>query len=178
MSTMSALPHNLVANAAHSPQDQHEREQTWFMINRAYQNIYGLNLPADATYQRTIFDAALALRRDARCATITDKMLLEAVEDIIRISDEHHNRARKHLARASNPVYLRETAMDNIVEKQKYLQAIGQFKPDSSVKVGCTGSQCTALDGRISRMQRRLSSSEMMELAYQQLAFNTTNKTS
>lgn len=177
MTIGNSLPDNLTAQSPHSPTDRHEREQTWFIINRAYQNIYGMNLAADPGYQQIIFDAALNLRRDPRSANLDEKSLLNAVEDIIRISDEHHRLANKHMSRASNPVYLRETAIDNIIEKQKYLQAVGEIIPNSEVTAGCQLDGCTELDGRVRRLERRKpSSSEIMELAYQQLALNSSKR--
>lgn len=110
------------------------RERTWYLINRAYQNLYGLSMPGDPPYQQAIFNAALQLMRDARSQTLDSKLLLQAFEDIIRISDEHYRQAQKHLSRASNSVYLRETALDNILEHQKYIAALEELMPESTVR--------------------------------------------
>lgn len=166
------FPHGLsprTQSAPHADSNHHpERDQLLFIINRAYQNIYGLGMPACADYQKTIFDAALALRRDARSQHFTDKAFIQICEDIIRISDEHARLARQHQSRASNPVYLRETALDNAIEKEKYLRAIGAHKPVSTV------TQTSESVQRLSfKSEGRMTSAEVMELAYQQLSIST-----
>lgn len=156
-----------------SPQQHHsgssleaqEREQIWFVINRAYQNIYGLNLPNIPSYQKTIFDTVASLRKDPRAQSYNDKAFMQICEDIIRISDEHARLALKHQSRASNPVYLRETALDNAIEKEKYLQAIGASKPSSKI---VSASEKSSRLG--TRSAQPISSAEIMEIAYQQLS--------
>lgn len=167
---------------ATSPQytRQSHRDHVWFLINRAYQNIYGMNLPANPDYQKSVFDAALSLLQDPRSKTLDEKILMQACEDIIRVSDEHHRLAKKHASRASNPVYLRETVLDNAFEKQKYLRAIGDIMPKPSVKTGSYSGTANAeeastdLEGRLQEKAaiRQRRSSEIMELAYQQLALS------
>lgn len=114
----------------------HIKEQTWYLIGRAYQNIYGLSMPADPQYQQVIFNAAIQLRMDERASRMGERDLLHAFEDIIRISDEHYREAQQHLSRASNPVYLRETALDKALEHQKYLSALEELMPKSKVAGG------------------------------------------
>ena len=160
-------PRNTAANTAESGSTT-ESEQLWFIINRAYQNIYGLNLPSCNDYQKTIFDAALALRRDARSQLFSDKAFIQICEDIIRISDEHARLARQHQSRASNPVYLRETALDNAIEKQNHKQAIGAHQPVSTVMQASESSQRLSF-----KSEGRMSSAEVMELAYQQLSISS-----
>lgn len=147
----------------------HEREHLWFIINRAYQNIYGLNLPNLPAYQKTIFDAVSSLRKDARTHALSDKTFIQITEDIIRISDEHARLALQHQSRASNPVYLRETALDNAIEKEKYLQAIGANKPSSTIV------NATDISTRMAAKRgESISSAEIMEIAYQQLSISRT----
>lgn len=177
MTPTGTPPSDLLAYAPHSPTDYQEREQIWFIINRAYQNIYGLNLPADAAYQKIIFDAALQLRRDERSDTLGDKIFLQACEDIIRISDEHQRLAQKHFSRASNPIYLCETAIDNARQKLEAMRAGNKSTPLSEVATGgAPDGPCTLLDGRLKPMGHPPSSAEIMELAWQQLALNTQKR--
>lgn len=163
------LPSGLKSHTRSSSNDAQEREHIWFIINRAYQNIYGLNLPTCADYQKTIFDAALSVYNDARSDSFSDKGFIQLCEDIIRISDEHKRLSRRHQSRASNPVYLRETALDNALESQKYMNAIGATMPASTIM------QAHEVHERISRKNpaKRPTSADMMELAYQQLSIQT-----
>lgn len=110
------------------------RERVWYLVSRAYQNLYGQSMPADEEYRHTLCHAALQLMQDERAIGMTDKALLQAFEDIIRISDEHTREARRHLSRASNPVYLREMALDKALEKKKYLAAIDELMPQNEVR--------------------------------------------
>ena len=163
------LPSGLKSQTRSSSNDPQEREHIWFIINRAYQNIYGLNLPTCSDYQKTIFDAALSVYNDDRSDSFSDKGFIQLCEDIIRISDEHSRLSRRHLSRASNPVYLRETALDNALESQKYMKAIGATAPASTIM------QAHEVHERISRKNpaKRPTSADMMELAYQQLSINS-----
>lgn len=162
--------HPAPRSAYAAPQDfSGLRERTHYLIHRAYQNIYGLTMPADENYQQTLFNAALQLIQDPRASNLSEKILLKAFEDIIRISDEHTREARKHLSRASNPVYLRETALDNALEQQNYLQALDTLTPPSEVR-----ALKTEHTGRLYRhgtMQR----AEVVEIAYQNLMTTLVN---
>ncbi len=140
------------------------KEQTWYLIGRAYQNIYGMNMPSDAQYQQTLLNAAMQLRMDERAASMGERDLLHAFEDIIRISDEHYREAQQHMSRASNPVYLRETALDNALEHQKYLSALEELMPKSKV-----GGVCAQHTGRVYR-STSVSRRETEEITFHQLA--------
>lgn len=128
---------------SHFPSDVHHKglseqeyviikEQTWFLVSRAYQNIYGLNIPTDPHYQQTLLNAAMGLRLDNRAKYMSERDLLHVFEDIIRISDEHQREAQQHLSKASNAVYLREMALDNALESQKYMKALHELMPNST----------------------------------------------
>jgi len=140
------------------------RERAHYLITRAYQNLYGQSLPDDAEYQHMLCNAAWQLIQDTRAQSMSDKLLLKAFEDIIRISDEHAREARKHLSRASNPVYLREMALDNALEHQKYLQALDEIMPQSQVRVVKAEHS-----GRVHR-HGRMEHTEVVEVTCQQLA--------
>ncbi len=99
------------------------RDQTLYLLNRAYQNLYGLSIPTDQSYQRVLMNAAMQSRLDARTRGLNERELLRVCEDIIRISDEHARLAQQHMARAGNPIYLRETAIDNL-SRQRETQAM------------------------------------------------------
>ncbi len=143
------------------------RERTWYLLNRAYQNIYGLNIPSDPPYQQTIFNAAIQLMRDQRARHLNEKFLLQAFEDIIRISDEHHRQAQKHVSRASNAVYLRETALDNILEHQKYIAALEELMPHNTVR-----SWRMEHSGRLHYdMTAHTGAGDVIDLSVEQLAF-------
>jgi hypothetical protein len=139
----------------------------WFMLSRAYANIYGLPFPTCATYRKTISDAANSVLRDGRTDHFSDRERLQIFEDIIRISDEHTRLAAQHSSRASNPVYLRETALDNAIEKAKYLRAIGQKAPSDSVIAAQQITATTRLE--ISATHHAQSGVDIVELAYQQI---------
>lgn len=139
------------------------RERAWYLISRAYQNLYGQAMPADEDYRHTLCHAAYQLMLDPRAEQMNDKALLQAFEDIIRISDEHTREARKHLSRASNPVYLREMALDNALEQQKYLHAISELMPQNEVRVARAEHT-----GRLHR-QGALIASEVTALTCRQL---------
>jgi hypothetical protein len=152
--------HTADFTSSHSTADA----QTDYMLERAYRNIYGASLPRDEAYVRPLHYAARQLMRDPRARSLTARELLSVIEDMIRISDEHHERARKHLARASNPVYLRETALDKALEDRRYHEALTEILPGTKMKAKD--------EGRLQshRPQTKMTSAEMMELAYQQLA--------
>lgn len=161
MNNFASSPHTAYSSNNHDFDGK--REHTWYLMNRAYQNLYGLSMPGDPHYQQTIFNAALQLIRDHRCTSLSEKFLLQAIEDIIRISDEHHRQAQKHLSRASNPVYLRETALDNIMEHQKYITALEELMPESTVR-----SWRMEHSGRVEYASP--TSGEVVELAVEHLA--------
>ena len=146
------------------------RERTWYLLNRAYQNIYGMNMPSEPQYQQTLFNAALHLMLDKRARGLSEKQLLTTFEDIIRISDEHHREATKHLSRAGNPVYLRETALDKAMEHQKYMQALEEITPASKIR-----SVRTEHTGRVER-PGAMKHVEVVELTCQQLALTLEEK--
>ncbi len=165
---------NILSHAVHdsfAPDLSNTRERAWFLINRAYQNIYGMAIPSDPIYQQTIFNAAYPVMTDRRARTMNEKLLLRTFEDIIRISDEHHRESQKHLAKASNSLYLRETALDKAVEHQKYLAALEELMPTSQV------SGNNQLSGRIHRPGGILHA-EVVQIACQQLANAMDNKAS
>lgn len=143
-----------------------------YLVARAYQNIYGMSLPDDLPYQQTLINAATQLRHDPRAARMDDRALLHAFEDIIRISDEHHAQAQKHHSRASNPVYLRETALDNALEHQKYLKALHEIMPENRISTGLAYDA-----GRLERSKRIAPSlPNAMDTICQQLAFTLSVK--
>lgn len=160
-----------IKHESFAPDLSDTKERSWFLINRAYQNIYGMAMPADPIYQQTIFNAAYPVMTDRRARTMNEKLLLRTFEDIIRISDEHHREAQKHLAKANNAVYLRETALDKAVEHQKYLQALEELMPTSQV------SGHSQLSGRIHRPGGILHA-EVVQIACQQLASAMDSKAS
>ena len=133
-----------------------------YMLERAYQNIYGASMPTDPHYSQDLTHAAEQLVMDHRAKSFTARELLSVMEDMIRVAEEHHKLARQHAAKASNAIYLRETALDKALEDRKYRQALSEILPE-------TNSSPTRVDGRIGSSSP-VSSSEMMELAYQQLA--------
>lgn len=139
------------------------KEQTWFLVSRAYQNIYGITMPNDPHYQQTLFNAAMSLRMDDRANSMNERELLHVFEDIIRISDEHQREAQQHMAKASNAIYLREMALDNALESQKYLQALHEIMPES--KAG--GVRHT---GRLRRTGGAATMAEMVDANLDQLA--------
>lgn len=171
----ATMTHTNAASAARqeslAPNMSDSKERAWFLINRAYQNIYGMALPSDPIYQQTIFNAAYPVMIDRRARSMNEKLLLRTFEDIIRISDEHHREAQKHLAKASNAVYLRETALDKAVEHQKYLAALEELMPTPHV------SGHSLLSGRVQRPGGILHA-EVVEIACQQLASTMDSKAS
>lgn len=167
------IRHSCASSQTHkTPDFTGTREQVWYLINRAYQNIYGMNMPAEWEYQHTIYSAAFQMYNDSRVRGMSEKQMLKAFEDVIRICDAHHREAQQHISRATNPVYLREMALDNAMEQQKYMTAVNELLPKSHVK-----SMRIEHTGRVyGTRESDQPTASVMDAAYQQLAFTLDKK--
>ncbi len=88
------------------------------LLARAYHNMHGLALTdADPSWVASISAGCLQLCLDARVERFSTRELVHLFENVIRISEEHLHEARRHSAMASNVFYLKETALDAIVNE-------------------------------------------------------------
>lgn len=86
------------------------------LLARAYFNIHASPLTmADPQWVSAISGAALQLCLDLRTQDLTPRELVHLLENVIRISEEHLQEARRHAAMASNVFYLKETSLDAIL---------------------------------------------------------------
>lgn len=87
------------------------------LLNRAYFNLHATPITsADAQWVSAISGAALQLCLDQRAQSLTVRETIKLFENVIRISEEHQNEARRNASMALNVFYLKETALDGIDE--------------------------------------------------------------
>ncbi len=85
------------------------------LLARAYHNLHGLNFAqADANWASSITATAMQLSLDERVRNLSPREIIQLLENVIRISEEHLREARRHAAMASNVFYLKETALDAV----------------------------------------------------------------
>jgi len=85
------------------------------LLNRAYYNLHATPITAaDPQWVSAISGAALQLSLDLRAQSLTVRETIKLFEDVIRISEEHQQEARRNAAMALNVFYLKETALDGL----------------------------------------------------------------
>lgn len=86
------------------------------LVNRAYFNLHNMAFAnADKQWASAVIASALQLCMDPRVQKLSTRELIHVFENVIRISEEHLREAKRHAAMASNVFYLKETALDSML---------------------------------------------------------------
>lgn len=86
------------------------------LVNRAYFNLHNMNFAnADKQWASAVLASALQLCIDARVQKLSTREQIHLFENVIRISEEHLREAKRHAAMANNVFYLKETALDSML---------------------------------------------------------------
>ncbi|MBN67163.1 MAG: hypothetical protein CMM94_06330 [Rickettsiales bacterium] len=110
------------------------KEHVTHLVNRAFYNLHGVSFPTtDTQWYDTIMNAALDAAMDPKSRGLSDKQMLHLFQDIIAVSEEHHRRAQEHMSKATNGVYLRTMALENMLKTQQQEQAKLPAQPGRQV---------------------------------------------
>ncbi len=83
------------------------------LVNRAYFNLHNTTIAhAEKQWASAVLATSLQLCMDPRAQQLTTRELISLFENVIRISEEHLREAKRHAAMSSNVFYLKETALD------------------------------------------------------------------
>lgn len=86
------------------------------LVNRAYFNLHNTSLAhADKQWGSAVLASALQLCMDPRVQKLSTRELITLFENVIRVSEEHLREAKRHAAMANNVFYLKETALDAVL---------------------------------------------------------------
>lgn len=89
------------------------------LVSRAYFNLYGKPLScAEEAWVNSIVATGMQISVDERVAELSSREMVQLLENVIRISDEHLREAKRHIAMASNVFYLKETSLDTVCETE------------------------------------------------------------
>ncbi len=89
------------------------------LVNRAYFNLHNTTLAnADKQWASAILASALQLCMDPRLQKLSSREFIHLFENVIRVSEEHLREAKRHAAMANNVFYLKETALDSVLNEE------------------------------------------------------------